>query len=107
MKQFIIILAMFVLNPLFSTPKVMIEVSFGELIDKITILEIKNERIKDPLKLQNIHNELSSLHATLEESGIYSDPLKKLYSQLYAINSELWGIESALREKEQQHSFDE
>lgn len=84
-----------------------VPVSFGEVLDKITILEIKSERIADPEKLQNIRRELDELHrvwnSTLPDPERVSDQRRALK----AINEELWEIEDGIREQESAGDFGE
>jgi hypothetical protein len=82
-----------------------IDVSLGEVVDKITILEIKLERIADPLKLQHVRQEYDLLRRSLEESAISVDPDD--YSRLKKVNSRLWEIEDRIRKKERDREFDE
>tara|TARA_R110000772_G_scaffold8005_3_gene26725 strand:+ start:1290 stop:1667 length:378 start_codon:yes stop_codon:yes gene_type:complete len=81
-----------------------IEVSNGEIIDKITILKIKSKNIKDKDKLVNINKELSILSPLLEEIGINED--HELFIDLLNINKELWKIEDNIRAKEKGRRFD-
>ncbi|MFP4452246.1 MAG: DUF6165 family protein [Desulfosalsimonas sp.] len=81
-----------------------INVSTGELVDKVTILAIKSERISDPQKLKNINKEFEILKSTMEAAGI--TPQSPEYQRLYEINARLWDIEDAIREKEAQKIFD-
>lgn len=84
-----------------------IPVSIGEVIDKITILEIKSNRIKSLEKLENINKELSILnHEISQVEGLW-DRIARLYSELKAINEELWDIEDDIRVKEYHKEFDE
>lgn len=80
-----------------------IEVSTGEVADKISILVIKNEKINDQAKLSNIQKELSIL-IELFPAEILID---KLYNELCHVNIQLWHIEDAIREKERLKEFDE
>ena len=83
-----------------------VEVSNGELLDKLTILELKLSNISDIKKLTNIrkeHDELSPLAGQLFDS--YGEELKNLYKQLAEINSELWTIEDDIRECERNKDF--
>lgn len=82
-----------------------IKTSYGELLDKITILQIKSERIKDEKKLVNVNKELFELTQTWQgiENG---DKVKEQTAELKAINESLWEIEDAIREKELKHEFD-
>ena len=79
-----------------------IEVSIGEILDKISILEIKKNKIKDREKLKNINNEFNTL---VESYPTYIDQLE--YKDLLKINSLLWDIEDRLRLKEKNKKFDE
>jgi hypothetical protein len=81
-----------------------VEVSIGELVDKATILHIKSERIKQPEKLKNINKEFSLLKKAMESAGINQESDE--YKRLYEINSRLWDIEDAIRQKEADKSFD-
>ncbi len=81
-----------------------IEISIGELVDKITILEIKSERIKDEEKLKNVKNELSALKKYLSQTIISEE--SKEFNQLKKVNEELWEIEDKIRIKEQKQEFD-
>ena len=83
-----------------------VEVSNGELLDKLTILELKLSNISDVQKLTNIqkeHDELNPLAGQLFDS--YGEELKNLYKQLAEINSELWTIEDDIRECERNKDF--
>ena len=83
-----------------------VEVSNGELLDKLTILELKLSNISDLKKLTNIqkeHDELNPLAGQLFDS--YGEELKNLYKQLSEINSELWTIEDDIRECERNKDF--
>ncbi len=83
-----------------------VEVSNGELLDKLTILELKLTNIADVQKLSNIqkeHDELSPLADQLFDS--YGEELKNLYKKLTEINSELWTIEDDIRECERNKDF--
>ena len=85
--------------------KILIEVSVGELLDKISILEIKKEKIKDTDKLKFINDEYLILKKQLDENITLSDPLKKLYEELKAINTKLWDIEDNKRMCEKNSDF--
>lgn len=83
-----------------------VEVSNGELLDKLTILELKLSNISDVKKLTNIqkeHDELNPLAGQLFDS--YGEELKNLYKKLTEINSELWTIEDDIRECERNKDF--
>ena len=81
--------------------------SVGELIDKITILEIKQERISDAAKLHNIQRELEALMAVVHQQnlGYPEGDLSDLGQQLFAVNQQLWTIEDDIRECERQGDF--
>jgi hypothetical protein len=79
-----------------------IEVSNGEIIDKLSIIQIKMERIKDEAKLINLKNEFDVLH---EASSSIIDTEDPLYKELYNINCELWDIEDRIRELERSKDF--
>lgn len=85
----------------------LIEVSFGELIDKITILEIKSARIEDPIKSGNIRTELEALTPVWEKcrAHILSTELEGLRGELKQVNERLWEIEDAIRAQEQEKTF--
>ncbi len=87
---------------------VQIEVSFGELLDKITILEIKRERIADPRKLANVTRELASLTSIWAglELGAVAAAVDEVRSELREVNERLWVIEDDIRELERQRRFD-
>ncbi len=84
-----------------------VEVAAGELIDKITILEIKAERITDPEKLTNVHRELRSLTATREKALATSPELDEFTAELRRINEQLWQIEDDIRDCERKRDFGE
>ncbi len=84
-----------------------VPLSTGEVLDKITILEIKSERISDAGKLENIHNELSQLQPLVAGPPFDSDELKVLIAELKSINEELWVIEDDIREQERESNFGE
>ena len=87
--------------------KIIVEVSIGELLDKISILEIKQEKIKDPEKLKFINNEHSVLNDQLEKNIKSDDKLDNLYQSLKEINSKLWRIEDDKRQCEKDKNFGE
>ena len=87
--------------------KILIEVSIGELLDKISILEIKNEKIKDPKKLEYISYEYSILKKQLDDNVKIDDNLNKLFKSLKEINSKLWDIEDSKRQCEKEKNFGE
>ena len=80
-----------------------VPISVGELIDKITILEIKKDKLKN-VKLKNILKELSFLRAVLEKNSIFIPDA--IYFQLKSINLKLWDIEDKIRIKEKNKEFD-
>jgi len=82
------------------------EVQVGELIDKITILQIKSERIKDANKLKNIHAELSALLATCKQEIPQTEQLLQLWKELKKVNEKMWVIEDDIRDKERAREFD-
>jgi hypothetical protein len=86
---------------LISTP-----VSFGELIDKITILEIKSEQIRDTAKLANVRAELDLLNATWVQHPASRTDILAERAELKRINQSLWDIEDEIRLKEKAQDFD-
>ncbi|NKB38677.1 MAG: hypothetical protein GKR93_16210 [Gammaproteobacteria bacterium] len=84
-----------------------VDISVGELLDKITILEIKAERITDPGKLNNVNKELSVLIQQWETSEYSSCDLTSEIAELKKINEQLWEIEDAIRDEEKNKTFDE
>lgn len=86
-------------------PVLRIEVSAGELLDKISILEIKSERITHPQKVGAVLRELESLRATAELQIKSSQRLHALEQELKIVNTQLWEIEDAIRVKEQRQDF--
>ena len=87
--------------------KIIVEVSIGELLDKVSILEIKQEKIKDPEKLKFISNEYSILKDQLEKNIKSDEKLNNLYQSLKEINSKLWVIEDDKRKCEKDKDFGE
>ena len=87
--------------------KILVEVSVGELLDKISILEIKQEKIKDPEKLRFINDEHSILKSQLERNVKTDEKLEKLFQSLKEINSKLWVIEDDKRLCEKEKDFGE
>ena len=85
--------------------KIIIEVSIGELLDKISILEIKQGKIKDPEKLKFINNEYSILKDQLDRNVKSDDKLNNFYQSLKEINSKLWVIEDDKRQCEKEKDF--
>ncbi len=87
--------------------KIIVEVSIGELLDKISILEIKQEKIKDHEKLKFISNEHSILKNQLENNVKIDDTLNKFFQSLKEINAKLWVIEDDKRQCEKDKEFGE
>ena len=87
--------------------KIIVEVSVGELLDKISILEIKKEKIKDPKKLNFIETEHSILKDQIEKNVKSDDKLDKLFQELKEINTKLWVIEDDKRDCEKNKDFGE
>jgi hypothetical protein len=84
---------------------VLVPVSWGEIIDKITILEIKAERLADAAKLANVNKELGELVAVREREFPAHAPLAALAAELKAINEKLWVIEDDIRDCERAKDF--
>ena len=87
--------------------KILVEVSVGELLDKISILEIKQEKIKDPEKLKFINDEHSILKDQLDNNVKSDEKLKNLFQSLKDINAKLWVIEDDKRLCEKNSDFTE
>ena len=87
--------------------KILVEVSIGELFDKISILEIKQEKIKDPEKLKFIVNEHSILKEQLDKNVKSDEKLNNLFKSLKEINGKLWIIEDDKRLCEKNSDFGE
>ena len=87
--------------------KILVEVSVGELLDKISILEIKQEKIKDPEKLKFINDEHSILKDQLDNNIKYDEKLNTLFQSLKDINAKLWVIEDDKRLCEKNSDFTE
>tara|TARA_B100001063_G_scaffold15825_1_gene12205 strand:+ start:134 stop:523 length:390 start_codon:yes stop_codon:yes gene_type:complete len=87
--------------------KIIVEVSVGELLDKISILEIKQEKIKDSEKLKFIMNEHSILKNQLETNVKVDSKLNELFQSLKEINAKLWVIEDDKRQCENEKDFGE
>ena len=87
--------------------KILVEVSVGELLDKISILEIKKEKIKDPVKLKFITDEHSILKDQLDQNVKSDDKLNSLFKSLKEINAKLWVIEDDKRMCEKKSDFTE
>ena len=87
--------------------KILIEISIGELLDKISILEIKKDKIKDPDKLSFISDELSKLKDELNKNVKSDAKLENLHQSLKIINLRLWDIEDEKRQCEKEKVFTE
>ena len=87
--------------------KILIEISVGELLDKISILEIKKEKIKDFVKLKFINDEHTILKAQLDQNVKSDDKLNRLFQSLKEINAKLWIIEDDKRMCEKNSNFTE
>ena len=85
--------------------KILVEVSVGELLDKISILEIKQEKIKDPKKLKFINEEHSILKDQLNNNVKSDQKLNELFESLKQINAKLWVIEDDKRQCEKEKDF--
>jgi len=84
---------------------VQVKVSLGELVDKLTILAIKSEKITDPEKLKHVKREFDELKRTLDELNL--EGIDEHFEELKKINEELWVIEDDIRDKERDKEFDE
>ncbi|MEN1928590.1 DUF6165 family protein [Luteimonas sp. MJ250] len=87
--------------------EITVPVSFGELLDKIAILQIKSERMTDAAKLANVRNELSALEKTWMAHPVAGQDIVRLRAGLKAVNERLWVIEDDIRLKEKAQAFDE
>ena len=85
--------------------EILVPVSFGELLDKIAILQIKSERMRDPAKLANVRNELSALEQTWMVHPAAGGDVAKLRADLKAVNERLWDIEDDIRQCERRQDF--
>ncbi|MFQ6004240.1 MAG: DUF6165 family protein [Woeseia sp.] len=85
--------------------EILVPISPGELLDKITILEIKSERIEDPQKVANVRHELGLLGKVWSESVDQDEVIADLHRQLKVINEELWEIEDDIRDEERHDRF--
>ena len=90
-----------------SANKIFAEISVGELLDKISILEIKQKNIKDEQKIKIISKELESLNYSLKKDVRITDEIKSLYEDLKKINIKLWNIEDGKRDCERNGDFGE
>lgn len=87
--------------------QISVPVSFGELIDKITILQIKSERIGDSAKLANVRTELDLLSSTWSADAASRIDIAEQWAALKAVNEALWDIEDRIRLKEKARAFDD
>ena len=87
--------------------KILVEVSVGELLDKISILEIKKDKIKDPEKLEYIRDELFLLREEFKNNVKSDKKIDELYQSLKIINARLWTIEDDKRKCEKEKDFGE
>lgn len=86
--------------------EISVPISPGELIDKITILQIKAARITDAAKLANVRTELDLLESTWRASAYAAADIATQWAQLKTINEKLWDIEDRIRDKERARAFD-
>ncbi len=86
--------------------EILVPVSFGELLDKIAILQIKSERMSDPGKLVNVRNELAVLETTRAAHPASAQDITTLRAELKAVNERLWVIEDDIRLQEKAQAFD-
>ena len=89
------------------TEELLVPVSYGELLDKIAILQIKSERMTDPAKLANVRQELSALERTWMAHPAAGKDIAGLRARLKAVNERLWVIEDDIRVKEKAQAFDD
>jgi len=87
--------------------EILVPVSFGELLDKISILQIKSERMSDAAKLANVHRELAALEATWSAHAAAAVDVAALRTELKAVNERLWDIEDDIRLKDRAQAFDD
>jgi len=88
-----------------SANKIYAEISVGELLDKISILEIKQKNLKDNEKIKIVNKELESLNMTLKNDVTMTEEIQSLYQDLKKINSMLWDIEDGKRDCERNKDF--
>ena len=86
---------------------IQVPVSPGEVLDKITILEIKSERIDDPDKVANVRRELELLEASWRQAVADDETVQRIHAKLKMINEALWEIEDDIRDKERAREFDD
>ncbi len=85
--------------------EILVPISPGELLDKITILEIKSERMEDPQKVANVSHELGLLSEVWSDSVTEDETIAELHTLLKSINEELWEIEDDIRDEERSNRF--
>jgi hypothetical protein len=85
----------------------LVPISVGELLDKISILEIKAAAIGDPAKRANVHHELTALDVVRRREVAPLPELEMLHSELQAVNRRLWDVEDSIREHERNGQFDD
>ena len=90
---------------MYSANKIYAEISVGELLDKISILEIKQKNLKDNEKIKIVNKELESLNMTLNKDVTMTEEIQSLYQDLKKINSILWDIEDGKRDCERNKDF--
>ena len=86
--------------------ELLVPISPGELIDKITILEIKSARMTDAVKLRNVRTELDAFNATWRASPLSANDIDSEWRALRKVNEQLWDIEDRIRDKERDAEFD-
>ena len=96
-----------VVSPGSNMSEILVPVSFGELLDKIAILQIKSGRIRDPAKLANVRRELEALNATWDAHPASKTDIDDLLAALRRVNEALWDIEDDIRDKERAREFDD
>ena len=95
------------IQPVAVMSEILVPVSFGELLDKISILQIKSERMSDVGKLANVRKELAALDATWMAHPAAGQDITALRAALKAVNERLWDIEDDIRLKEKAQAFDD
>lgn len=85
--------------------EILVPTSPGELIDKLTILRLKSEKIEDPVKLKNVRFEFERLQAIADDALPASPKLAELWTELLEVNADLWAIEDDIREFEARGDF--
>lgn len=83
--------------------KIVCPIGIGELADRISILEIKKQKIKDKVKLQHINYELNSLRELVSAQGL--GDMEKYIKELIMVNAKLWDVEDAIRQKDKLQDF--